>query len=601
LREYNVTAVLANDILGKPADMVISDPNPKGHVGGSPNDTGTLVYNSRTGVLDMGPIHDPTAILYVRTEDMVDENDPTQGLKPGVPVEPLILRANAGDCIDVTLSNRLLTQAVLAVGDTPVIDANGTAVFLDNGDPLFVADTAGLLSCGSSLCTAVDAALVSFDQMPELATFGTLIGANKRHRSDPLAPANGSTTFQTNLIQASPYVGLHAQLVEFDGSTTFQTNLIQASPYVGLHAQLVEFDGSRDNGVLAGKNTNVNNKTIVPPGQETSYRWYAGHLGVSKTVPDKKGRQNFVLTPTAVELGGSNLQPADVIKQGMKSLGGQLVIEPEGSVWPDAVADLEPRAGTDPNGPGHKTRAMVTVTPAVGAPFRDLSQIWAKGLTQYYANSQPVEHINGEGDGIPEDPQEGTGMAINYGIEPVWFRLGILPNAPFGNDEPPNSFGAQRQYNVFSNEHASTGGADPQTPVFTALPGMETRMRVTMPHGTNRGSTFTLHGHLWQRDPYITENNTEGFPASYYLNGDPTMGAGPGPGVGSKSIGFNPLGFYQGAQESIWPATSWNIVLPSAGGKGKVSGDYMFRDFASMGSASGLWGILRVEDAAPAP
>jgi manganese oxidase len=65
---------------------------------------GTLVYNSRTS--QGGQLHDPTAILYVRTADL----DPTTlRLKPGVPIEPLILRANAGDCVSVTLRNRLKT------------------------------------------------------------------------------------------------------------------------------------------------------------------------------------------------------------------------------------------------------------------------------------------------------------------------------------------------------------------------------------------------------------------------------------------------------------------------------------------------------------
>jgi len=562
LREYDVTAVLANDILGKPAGLTIpADPHPTGHVGGSPDPAGgTLVYNSRTGTnaLGIGPIHDPTAILYVRTEDMANPDDPKAGLLPGVPVEPLILRANAGDCIDVTLRNRLLTQAVLTVGGTPVIDASGAAVFLNDGD-LFVLDPVGTSSCGGANCTAVTAAQVTFDQMPELATFGSLLGANKRHYGNALG------------------------LTPDEGSTTFQTNLIQASPWVGLHPQLVEFDGSRDNGIKTGTN---NSQAIVPPGQQTTYRWYAGDLAIGET--DDR-RPNFVLTATAVEFGGSNLQPADVIKQGMKSMVGQLVIEPEGSTWPDALADLEARAGTDPNGAGHKTRAMVTVADSSGTPlFRDLSQVWTKGQTQYYANSEPVEHMNGEGNGIPEDPQDSTGMAINYGIEPVWFRLGILPNAHFGNaGSGATTFGGNTQFDVFSNAKV---GTDPQTPVFTAPAGMQTRMRVTVPHGTNRGSTFALHGHLWQRDPYITENNTAGFPNGYYLGGD---------GVGSKDIGFNPLGFYQGGQESIWPSNHYDIVLPKAGGENGVPGDYMFRDVGSFGSASGVWGILRVVEPAP--
>jgi len=64
---------------------------------------GKLIYNSRTGAAGNGPLNDPTAILYVRAGDL----DAAGHLKAGVPIEPLILRANAGDCIQVTLKNQL--------------------------------------------------------------------------------------------------------------------------------------------------------------------------------------------------------------------------------------------------------------------------------------------------------------------------------------------------------------------------------------------------------------------------------------------------------------------------------------------------------------
>ncbi|HEX5706252.1 MAG TPA: hypothetical protein VFX96_03080 [Pyrinomonadaceae bacterium] len=62
---------------------------------------GTLVYNSRTD--NGGRLHDPTAILYFRSTDI----DGAGKVKAGVPIEPLVLRANAGDCIELTLQNRL--------------------------------------------------------------------------------------------------------------------------------------------------------------------------------------------------------------------------------------------------------------------------------------------------------------------------------------------------------------------------------------------------------------------------------------------------------------------------------------------------------------
>jgi hypothetical protein len=73
---------------------------------------GKLVYNSRTTSVgttvtgpEAGPLNDPTAMLYVRSEDL----DATGKLKAGVPIEPLVLRAAAGDCIKVTLANKLGT------------------------------------------------------------------------------------------------------------------------------------------------------------------------------------------------------------------------------------------------------------------------------------------------------------------------------------------------------------------------------------------------------------------------------------------------------------------------------------------------------------
>ena len=61
----------------------------------------TLVYNSRAG--NRGALNDPTAIMYFRSEDI----DAYGKVKPGVPIEPLVLRAKAGECIQLNLENRL--------------------------------------------------------------------------------------------------------------------------------------------------------------------------------------------------------------------------------------------------------------------------------------------------------------------------------------------------------------------------------------------------------------------------------------------------------------------------------------------------------------
>lgn len=66
---------------------------------------GTLTYNSRPdgSANHPGPLQDASAEIYVRTSDL----NANGTLRNGVPVEPLVLRARAGECIEVTLRNRL--------------------------------------------------------------------------------------------------------------------------------------------------------------------------------------------------------------------------------------------------------------------------------------------------------------------------------------------------------------------------------------------------------------------------------------------------------------------------------------------------------------
>jgi manganese oxidase len=61
----------------------------------------TLVYNRREQF--QGWLHDPTALMYVRDSDL----DANGKLIAGRPIEPLVLRAAAGECIELTLHNRL--------------------------------------------------------------------------------------------------------------------------------------------------------------------------------------------------------------------------------------------------------------------------------------------------------------------------------------------------------------------------------------------------------------------------------------------------------------------------------------------------------------
>jgi hypothetical protein len=572
-RAYDVSAVLANNVLTNALGVTVTPAGPVGtmHAGGPLNAAGgTLIYNRRnttvagiakdivTGVptqtTRQGPLHDPTAIMYVRTSDL----DANGKLLASAPVEPLVLRALPGDCITVTLRNKLPVVRLAAAGggfggfggawDTSALIADTSVVNAQDGSgaAINVEGINGLDASGAPMSP------LSTSLMPDLATFTNLEGIVKRDR-------------------------FHAQ-----GSTTFNNNLIRPSTYAGLHPQLVAFDPTRHDGMAVGRNRTGGQ--MAAPGGTTTYTWYAGDIGGQPS----GGLVTLVGTP--IEFGGSTLSPADKIKQPAKSMVGSLVIEPAGATWTETtlVADRQDGVGT------RGTRAQATVT-AGGTTFRDFSLVMTKAMSHYYKDGHPVEHMNLLGAGIAEDSANAGNHALNYGVEPLWFRFGLLPQTPFGNAGQPGTYGAiPNSHQAFSNtlltptvtcdaNKVCTG--DPETPVMVAAPGQPTRLRLTAAHGTKRGSVFELNGHLWQRDPYICPGESR--------NG--LLGACLMTSVGSRAIGNNPIGFYEAGRESWSAYNHYDIVLPKAGGENAIPGDYLAHDKGSFGNADGVWSIIRVK------
>jgi len=287
LREYNVVAMTANQLLGNDigATLVPDDASATMHVGGPVDpDGGTLVYNNRPTeirVLNLdangelttdpelvvlslggqsGPLHDPTALLYVMLEDLEPVVPGDRGcrnnkklpgvlrascevqLNPDAPVEPVVLRAAAGDCMKVTLYNKLPAT------------------------------------------------------LPDLAGYNTLLQVVNRDRNDP------------------------------QGLTTFNNNLIRPSAHIGLHAQMVEYDVTHHDGTNVGLNSVQTVGPVNPDGtldKSITYVWYAGDLTARKATaddlpppdPDCKGKKcknqsnglggnDLALVATPVEYGG---------------------------------------------------------------------------------------------------------------------------------------------------------------------------------------------------------------------------------------------------------------------------------------------------------
>ena len=435
---FNVTAVLARDALPD----------------------GTLVYNSRTA--NGGPLHDPTAILYVRSSDL----DASGKLKAGVPIEPLVLRAKAGDCLTLNLKNRLPAATAGPLPDLP-------------GNNL--------------LPPIIDRFTVSSTAVP-----GTV-------------------------------------------RDTFNANDVRPSNRVGLRPQLVAYDPTRGAGNSVGGNSN----NTVAPGGTKVYFWYAGDLSYEVATG--------TITATPMEFGAANLVSSDPVKHSNKGAIGALIIEPSGATWTEDAG----------------SRAQATVTMTSGSKFRDFALLFQDDINMRFgangtlADGGPVPFVAGA------DDAEDTGMkGLNYRTEPLWFRLGIDPAA---QEAVIKTFD-------FTNALANgqVGGADPQTPVFTASPNQAIRLRVLEPNGHARNHVFALHGHVWERNPY-TSSCTQT------------------PCKGSTSIGHNATSQWVGSQEGHGPTDHWDIVPRNgAGGAYGVTGDYLYRDMSSVAFYNGTWGILRV-------
>jgi hypothetical protein len=146
-----------------------------------------------------------------------------------------------------------------------------------------------------------------------------------------------------------------------------------------------------------------------------------------------------------------------------------MVIEP-GSTWQcgetGSLADCDPPPAPAPPAPPPSSRASATVTLPDATKFRELALMISDDIRM-----------------IGQDPVG----AVNYRTEPWQFRYA-------GNGTTDFSC-------MLSNQLLQPQN-DPQTPIFTTEVGDKARFRLMHPFGTGTSQVFSLHGHVWQRNPY---------------------------------------------------------------------------------------------------
>jgi FtsP/CotA-like multicopper oxidase with cupredoxin domain len=539
-REYEVWAVRATDVL--------PDPDGPGPIEG-------LVYNDTPG----DELWDPTALLYVLAEDI----DPVTGVFTDTRrVEPLILRAAAGECIKVNLKNKLLQQAwddddaLVYSCESANNDYCDLSLLEDPGSCSVSGSSAG--SCSVSVSTACcnDSLCVADSCVP-----GTL--APVYTEEEALEALDDPNLLLVVDAEGTPPNGIHFdQLPDLDGFNTmpmivdqFNANQVKPSSSVGLHPQLVAYDMSLGDAMNVG----LNKKQTVGPGGEKQYVWYAGRLEVDAEAGTR--------TAIPIEYGAINLSASDPIKGSNKGLIGALVIEPPGSTW-----DPDGETGTDTL----LTRAAVTVTceaPLCGSlssgdSFRDFVVIHQDDVNM---------RCKGCGTGAPgfpadvvptvsheEEPEDSGMKGINYRTDPIWHRLGVGATADAGVTR--------------AEDYTAAFEGDPKTPIYTAAVGEDIRLRVLKPGGHNRNNNPVLHGFVWARYPY---SNVDG----YYGTSDDSQWIDPG----------NDNTYWHG--EQMGHGASNHINMVPLNGCPDV-GDFLYRDMVPVHVDNGEWAIVRCEASA---
>ncbi|HJQ34624.1 MAG TPA: hypothetical protein VJ866_20755 [Pyrinomonadaceae bacterium] len=318
----------------------------------------------------------------------------------------------------------------------------------------------------------------------------------------------------------------------------FNLNQITPSNEVSLHPQLVAYDVRTSDGANIG----INDRQTVAPGGIEHYRWYAGRVDV---------QPNGVRTATPIEYGTINLTDyGDIMKHGSHGAIGTLVIEPQGATWtlpvPDSNATADVVAGTN--------------------VFREFVLSYQDDLNIQASDGTPIRNY------IDDEDSEDSGMkAFNYRTDPIWARLGFLPQMK--ETTPPFTDVVTLINNVNQTQVLRSVFSSPQTPIFSASVGSKVRFRVNEPTGHPRQHGFTIFGHSWFHEAWVNNSTV----------------------IWRPGIDPEPMSMNIGSQSGHTARRHWNIVLPTgAGGPFRVQGDYLYRTQESFLFTNGLWGIFRV-------
>ncbi|HLK68997.1 MAG TPA: hypothetical protein VKU19_36445 [Bryobacteraceae bacterium] len=289
-----------------------------------------------------------------------------------------------------------------------------------------------------------------------------------------------------------------------NGGAALPAKKLNPSSSIGLSPQLVSYDVTKN----AAFNVGFNPDQVIANGTGSqTYTWYAGDLIV----------RNGQTIGEPIEFGTVNLMSSDPLMQDQYGLMGALIVEPKDSTW------------TIDGGSQASANVTRKITTADGGSREE-------SFREFILVAQ-------------DDNGQGTGY--NYRSEPLNNRISAYNNSILVD-----------YTNGFSN--SVVGNTDPQTPVLWAPANVPVRLRVSRP-GQDDDLVFTVHGHLWQEEPYTNA---------------------------SRAMGPNPYSNWLGTQQ-MGANDKFDLLIGKAGGSFEVPGDYMYDMINNVTNGNGMFGILR--------
>jgi manganese oxidase len=526
-----------------------------------------IAYNRRL------QLDDPNAIVYVRNNHKPGDNEPRNHsvnerndqilarlqneIKTGQRrLEPMVLRAPAGSCMEVMVRNHL--PPILP--DGPVVNGRETTAHFSDNFMSMILDGFNYNQFRMSSSVGLSAPMVAnYSPLADGANFGVnSLQAQAAADSLSAAPRGPRPGRPATARGATP-----------SGGGVPQPSLVKPQGNLVMPCR----EGGSDDQCTSGP-----------------MLWYAGEYEL-----DASGKQ----LSRPIELGALPLSSyGDVVKHPAHGVIGALVVGPAGS---RVCASNDPRERLA----DRATNTSATICTGDGKRYRDFVVVLQDAVDAKIRGDR-VANLKGA-----EEPDDYGIKAANYRSEPLWGRRGQDPSIEFEERNEfdfagvlsskaisnnlaqktvaPDSADALLRTKGFKQASAlvrcQAGVAllwplsqemrhacDPETPLFVAQAGSQVRLRVVHPGGHTRQQAFTLHGHDWNPMPWA----------------DASQSLAP-----THAQAMSAAWTAQGSFNGVGPMMAANLLV-QAGGRYQVPMDYLWRSQASFVYDGGIWGLLRV-------